>query len=252
MCRLLAYVSRPEREVGSAVADVLPAFTAQSREHKDGWGLAWHRRDGIDVLRKPTTARDDPTYAPTLANTISDAAVVHLRRATPGIDVSDANTHPFLRDGIAFVHNGFVGPINELDVLAGPDLTPAGGTDSERYFLAVLALMRTRVGPAAALYATAHRMLTLAHTSGANAILLTDDALHVACAYKPGSQPQGSAEDYFALSYRVEEDSVVIASSGVARPDWTSLPNGAVLSVARGSLKTTVIDATQSASSVAR
>lgn len=241
MCRLLAYVCQTERAVSSALAANLADFTAMSCEHKDGWGLAWHGTDGIEVVREPRTAADDPRYRERLDATVTDAALVHLRLATPGLAVKDANTHPFLRERMAFMHNGFVGPIADLDVLVASGPAAEGDTDSERYFLAVLALLETGVDAAEALHATAHRMLTLGHTSGANAMLLTDEALHVVCAYQPGSEPPGRPADYFQLRYRVDDEAVVVASTGVRQDGWTDLPNGCALTVQRKTLEVSVL-----------
>jgi predicted glutamine amidotransferase len=238
---LLACVSQTDCTVGATLASNLDDFTAMSREHKDGWGLAWHSGTGIAGVREPRTAADDPSYRARLDDTVTDAAMVHLRLATPGLPVTDANTHPFLRNGMAFMHNGFVGPIAALDALVAAGPAPVGDTDSERYFLAVLALMDTGVGAADALHATAHRMLTLAHTSGANAMLLTDDALHVVCAYRPGTEPPGRPADYFELRYRADETSIVIASTGVQQDGWTVLPNGHVLTVHRKALELSLL-----------
>ena len=237
MCRLLSYVCATE---GLIAADVLPAFTAMSTEHNHGWGLAWHAADGLHTEREPARAADSQRYRDLLDTTRTDAALVHLRLATPGLPVADRNTHPFVRDGLAFTHNGVVGPLTDIEALLDDDLHPAGDTDSERYFLAVLARVRAYTAPADALLQIAHRMLALPASSCANAMLLTDDALHVVCAYRPDRRPTGHGADYFELHYRVTPGAVVVASSGVPREGWTRLSNGSVLSVARKSLDYTV------------
>ena len=234
MCRLLSYVCASD-VAARVAADVLPSFTALSAEHKDGWGMAWHESDGVHVVREPATARDSARYAGVVASVATDAALLHLRLASPGIPVAEENSHPFLRDGYAFGHNGFVGPIDDVEKLVAPDLAPEGSTDSERYFLAVLTRIRDGEPADSALLNTAVDLLALTETSGANAILLADDALHVVCAYRPGSQPPGRPDDYFALRYRADDAAVVVASTGVARDDWHDLPNRSVLSVDRSS-----------------
>jgi predicted glutamine amidotransferase len=237
MCRLLSCVCVADSPLA---ADVLPAFTAMSTEHCDGWGLAWHTPDGLRTEREPVRAGDSRRYRDLLDTTRTDAALLHLRLATPGLPVTHPNTHPFLRDGLAFMHNGVVGPTAHIDALLDDDLPPVGDTDSERYFLAMLGLVRAGAAPAAALLQTAHRMLALSATSSANAMLLTDDALHVVCAYRPDRLPSNQGQDYFDLHYRVRPDAVVVASSGVPQSGWTRLSNGSVLSVARTSLDCTV------------
>lgn len=242
MCRLLSYVRVDESPISGAVSDVLARFTALSAVHKDGWGLAWHASDdGVRVEREACTAASSPRYAAQLS-TVSDAAVLHLRQASPGLAVTAANTHPFLRDGVAFAHNGFVGPVEDIDPLIDPSLVPEGSTDSERYFLAVLTAMRSGVAPAQALKQVADRLLELELTYSANAMMLTADALHVVCAYVPGRQSAGSPPDNYALRYRVDAETVIVASMGIAFEDWTELPNGSVLSIERTSLQRSILD----------
>ena len=242
MCRLLSYVQADESPISGAVSDVLARFTALSAVHKDGWGVAWHTPDDeVRVDREPLTAAASPRYVDQL-HTVSDAAVLHLRQATPGIDVSAANTHPFSRDGIGFAHNGFVGPVDSFASLIDPNLVPEGSTDSELYFLAVLTAMRSGVAPAQALKQVAGRLVELELTFSANAMLLTADALHVVCAYVPGRQAAANPADYYALRYHVDAEKVIVASQGIAFDDWTDLPNGSVLTVARSSLERSILD----------
>lgn len=240
MCRLLSYVAAREAAPADVLADVLPAFTELSADHKDGWGLAWPGVDGVQAVREPLAARVSERYTAALRDTVADAALLHLRLATPGLAVADANTHPFVRDGIAFIHNGFVGPIPEIEPMIHPDLPPEGDTDSERYFLALLTELRRGATPQRALADTAQQVLALDTSSSANAMLLTENALHVTCAYLPGKEPPGRDADYFVLRYRITPDAVIVASSGLPEAGWKVLPNGAVLSVARKSLECTI------------
>lgn len=239
MCRLLSFVCAPA-VAARVAADVLPAFTALSCEHKDGWGMAWHDTDGLHTVREPQAAHTSTRYADVVSTVTTSAALLHLRLASPGLAVAEENSHPFLRDGCAFGHNGFVGPIGDLDKFHAPDLVAAGSTDSEKYFLSVLTRMRDGEPAHLALLSTALDLLDLAETSSANASLLTADALHMVCAYRPGSQPPGRLEDYFTLRYRAEASAVIVGSDGVARDDWQRLPNRSVLSVDRVSRRCVV------------
>lgn len=242
MCRLLSYVRVDELPISAAVSDVLARFTALSAVHKDGWGIAWHAPDGqVRVEREAITASSSPRYVDQLG-IVSDAAVLHIRQATPGLDVTAANTHPFLRDGVGFAHNGFVGPVEAIDALIDPSLHSEGSTDSERYFLAVLTAIRSGLAPALALKQVADRLLELESTYSANAMLLTADALHVVAAYVPGRQAAGTAPDNYALRYHADAETVIVASKGIAFEDWTELPNGSVLSVERASLRRSILD----------
>ncbi len=68
MCRLLAWAARDACTVADALGSAdLAAFTALSRQHADGWGMAWcapgERDDPPSVERSTTCAADDPRFA---------------------------------------------------------------------------------------------------------------------------------------------------------------------------------------------
>jgi predicted glutamine amidotransferase len=233
MCRLLSYVSARESAAARTLANVAPAFTAMSSAHADGWGIAWRGPDGVRGVREARSARRSPLFGNTVASVITDAAILHLRDATTGLPIDATNTHPFVRDGFAFMHNGFVGPIGDIDAMIDSDLVPIGRTDSERYFLAVLTEIRAGRDVADALLAVADRVVELAGSTSANAMLLSSEALHVVCAYRPGRQPPEFGEDYFALRYLRTDESVVIGSTGIEQAGWTDLPERSVLTLDR-------------------
>jgi predicted glutamine amidotransferase len=113
MCRLFGYVSdRPTAVVDELGADAFREFTALTRVHGDGWGMAWHDEDGgTRTARSPASADEDPEYGRLAARPLGAAGFVHLRWATGGLDVNPHNTHPFVDGDYAFAHNGHVAPI---------------------------------------------------------------------------------------------------------------------------------------------
>ena len=240
MCRLLGYVAACDKVPADALADVLPAYTALSVHHCDGWGVAWRTPNGVRAVRQPVAAKDSAQYARVVERTRTDAAALHLRMATKGSTVGAENTHPFVRDGLAFTHNGFVGPIRQLEPFVDPGLRPQGSTDSEWYFLAVLTAMRHGLSVAEALGETARRLLALDASFSANATLLTPDALYSVCAWAPERLPEDRDASYFALRYRVGPDAVVVGSNELPQDGWSTLPTGAVLRVERGSLRCSI------------
>ena len=64
----------------------------------------------------------------------SNILLAHFRKASVGNRAIE-NTHPFLRNGWSFCHNG---TIYEEDKLPLEKYSPAGRTDSERFFLFLL------------------------------------------------------------------------------------------------------------------
>lgn len=247
MCRLFGYVTRTNRSVRDLLGEEgLAAFTSLSAVHADGWGAAWHETgtEGAPLTRivsSPRSAALDPEYAATVRTPLSCAGLVHLRWATGGLDVRPENTHPFFADGYAFAHNGHVSPIADLEAL----LTPAtrahlvGDTDSERYFRFVrqtidecgsevdgvgqaLATLIKKF-PAASLNAlmlAPERMFAIHINSRADSPLralraMFDDEEDI---------PARHTTEYFAMDYRVREDSIEVVSSGLDQPGWTPVP----------------------------
>ena len=150
MCRLLGYIADRPTSLCELIGDAgLDAFTALSAQHRDGWGVAWRGPDGMLSAEKALGAagRSDRWHA-LAATSLSNTGLAHLRWATPTLDVTDLNTHPFVADNMAFAHNGRLLPVADVDALL-PDAyrrQVGGTTDSERYF----ALIRARVAMGAA------------------------------------------------------------------------------------------------------
>jgi predicted glutamine amidotransferase len=246
MCRLLAHVARQPRTVAEAIgAADLASFADLSPRHPDGWGMAWWpdaaaaAGDGPpERTRAVGGAREDPAFHVATGQVPAQAAVVHLRGATPGLTLGLENCHPFVRDRAAFAQNGALYPQDRLSELLPPELeaTVDGSTDSERLFR----LFHARYGEGGRSFPAVVRD-TLAdvlqtYTSPVlNAMYLAPDALYVLNAHNPTSVPYaGDPPDMFAIRYRIEDDCVIVASSGFDQPasrGWWTLDNMTVLTV---------------------
>ncbi|MFE3857311.1 class II glutamine amidotransferase [Streptomyces griseorubiginosus] len=243
MCRLLGVVSRAPLPLAAALGELAAPFTELSREHADGWGIAaWPGRggDGPRVVKGIARAAGDRLWDDALGGTPADAAVLHLRMASPGLPVVPGNTHPFTAGGLAFAHNGFFSPYDALDGLIDPGLLSGagGGTDSERFFLRVLTLLRDK-GPVDALAQAAEDIRARTSFASLNCLLLTREALYAYADEDPESEvSRRRGPDFFRLRYRADGERVVVASSGVPQPDgaWSVLPYRRVLEVRRGDL----------------
>jgi hypothetical protein len=155
-----------------------------------------------------------------------------LRLASSGFAVSPANTHPFVADGSAFVHNGYI-PHSASLLRLLPDNETAhlkGETDSERYF----AVLRTHShgrfhSTRIQLGITA--LTRIANPFSLNCLLLTEDSLTgIAWHRRPGDPGGEAAEgyktpDYYDMSYMYKPESFVVASGGWQNEGWTQLPN---------------------------
>ncbi|MCU1671863.1 MAG: hypothetical protein JWP40_4790 [Blastococcus sp.] len=269
MCRLLGWVARD----GLSLRDVLGeesyvAFAQLSRVHADGWGLAYADADGygdggIEVERSTTNASSDPAFAATATDVAARAAIAHLRWASPGLPVAMANAHPFLLSQSAMAHNGGIYPFDRIDELVPDEWRSqlTGTTDSERYFLAVLAELAATGGDmTAALPRVLNRITEEFTPSSLNAMFLTQEALYVVNCHDASIRPDLPPPDsqsvdemvealeeqapYYDLRYRRTESSVVVASSGFAQPEgggWRRMANNSLLVVDRSDLEVSEI-----------
>jgi predicted glutamine amidotransferase len=251
MCRLLAHVSRRPLTVAEAVGEAdISAFADLSPRHPDGWGMAWWPLldaavDGAVPERRRAvgSALADPEFAAAMHTVAGCANVVHLRGATPGLTIELENCHPFVRPGAAFAQNGAIHPQHLLPELLPEELEEevAGSTDSERLFLYLYDRLEDGRPFAEVVREALAELLEQFTSPVLNSMYLTPEHLHVINAHNPTSLPYpGDPHDLFALRYRVEDDLVVVASSGFDQPEsrgWRTLDNMTVLTVAIDTLE---------------
>lgn len=241
MCRLLGVVSADPHTLADSLADVLGTFAELSREHNDGWGMAAWRDGELGTVRDTAPAHDSTAYLNAL-RTSTDAALLHLRMASPDLPVELRNTHPFRAGAVAFAHNGYFTPLTAVDELIDPELLAnvAGGTDSERYFLRMLSRLRTQ-GPVNALALAAADIRDRATMGSLNCMLLDEHALYVYADENPESEVRKRrGPEFFRMRYQVTAGRVIVASSGIAPASddaWRELPYRHVLEVRRSDLR---------------
>jgi predicted glutamine amidotransferase len=260
MCRLLGYCSRDAAPVAELLGpEGFRDFTSLSDLHADGWGMAWYAGSKPASWKSPGRASTEREYDKLAWQPLGDLGLVHLRWATPGLAVTDANTHPFRYGPYTFAHNGAIHPQARLGEMLPPEWERqrSGTTDSERYFLHLMWRLAARDGDMAAAIADTTAGLSQRYTtSSLNAILLAPDALYAISFHDRSMVPVeelrqvGRADHpdevaaYFDLAYRVTGDTVLVASSGWPMPGWTPLPSGNVLVTDRRTLTTTVLPIT--------
>jgi predicted glutamine amidotransferase len=243
MCRLLGTVSTTPVTLDDVLGTEREAFLGLAAVHGDGWGHAWSTGPAdLTVRKSPESALASAELAELARSRPAEAALTHLRWATLGLSVRPDNTHPFTDGRIAFAHNGSVTPPAALDALIAPELAARrrGDTDSERYFLAVLSRMAEGASAGEALAATVADVLAgPAQVHSLNCLLLAPEALYAVCVYDPG---WGDDRDYYPLLHRREGDTVVVASTGwTDSAGWTTVSNGQMLVVERGTLVTSIV-----------
>lgn len=150
MCRYVVYKGAP------ITIDLLTTRPAHSIIHQsyksrlmheplngDGFGLSWYVPD---VSPRPAQYRSiQPAWNNVnllhLARVSrSPMILAHVRAATPGLGISEANCHPFTADRFAFMHNGAIGEFAKVERNLREGLTDEsyqwihGTTDSELAF----------------------------------------------------------------------------------------------------------------------
>ena len=96
MCRLFGFRSAVPAAVHTALVTEKNSLVIQSREHKDGWGIAAY---GLEP--RPTVAHgvgpahSDPDFHRVSSLVSSHTVVAHVRLASVGA-VELRNSHPFL------------------------------------------------------------------------------------------------------------------------------------------------------------
>lgn len=153
MCRLLGIVASELTEFGLALTKAPRCLATLSREHKDGWGIAIHDGSAHGEIGDPSwhlhkgtaPADEDSRFHELAARSRGHLLVAHVRQKTVGPTRLE-NTHPFVRDGWVFAHNG---TIEDQDVLragcSGRRLREiTGDTDSELFFAYLLTRLDER------------------------------------------------------------------------------------------------------------
>ncbi|GAC1611618.1 MAG: class II glutamine amidotransferase [Mycobacteriales bacterium] len=252
MCRLVGWVSARPVSVRQALGpDGLEHLRQLSHQHADGWGMAWWTDQNLRVETSHRPAYSSAAYSTLTDEVQSDAGMVHLRWATPGLAVAPQNTHPFVVGDWAFGHNGAVRPALGLLDLLGADghARLRGDTDSER-LLHVLLDRLARHGVSDGLRRTVADVCRDLTPTSLNALLLGREELVALCSHgapeaEDAAVTSGPPEDqpgYFDLRWHRRDDVVVVSSEPLGGGDWESVPNGAALRVRRADLGVELID----------
>lgn len=248
MSRMLAYVADRALSPREAWGEGLVGeFADLARLHADGWGSA-----SIDARGEVAAEGGVEAFEPgqLAAAGVSAARLLYLRFASKGSPALPQNTQPFVRDGLAFQHNGLLAPRDRaLGLLAPADVADlVGTTDSEVYF----AIVRRHLGAAApdeparlsALAAAVNEVRAAYPDACLNAFVLDGAGLFVVHSagraatpllafrergFAPESLPPGHGPDYNTLRVvRGASGAFVVATTGVDQAGWQALPADSV------------------------
>jgi predicted glutamine amidotransferase len=239
VCRLLGVIATRRDPLRELLADDLAPFVDLACEHPDGWGIGHIDSVGrVAIAKGPARADQSARFSRLAAETVTDAAILHLRLASANMRIAGVNTHPFGDASGAFAHNGYFTPADALDALLGPGVISAqGDTDSERYYLAIRRGIDNGMAPATAISVAAAEIRARATKwVSLNCLFLTPRALYAYADHDPGSEvSRRRGPRFFDLRCRVEQDRIVVASEGWPQPAdrWLPLPERRVVEIPR-------------------
>ena len=234
MCRLLGYSSNTPTTFSEVVGSNFNQFVKLADDHCDGWGIATTNNHTADLYKEPVAATKSEHFKEQLEKHKSSAALLHLRWATEGMPVNQANTHPFTYQDISFIHNGSITPPTALDPLIDKKYLSLakGSTDSERYFLYLLTQIEKH-GFVDGIKSGISYIKNNCSYSSINMMITNKDYFVAACVYNQDKIPDRfkDSPDYYHLKYTKKDGQVVVASSGWDQEGWLEIPNGSVLVV---------------------
>ncbi|WP_164000434.1 class II glutamine amidotransferase [Pyxidicoccus caerfyrddinensis] len=150
MCRLFGFRSSTPAAVHPALVTEKNSLLIQSREHKDGWGIAAYGAEPLPLVAHGVgPAHSDPDFERVSSRVSSHTVVAHIRLASVGA-VELRNSHPFHHGRWSFGHNGtlreFAKHRSAVEALISPSLRGhiKGTTDSERCFYLFLTRLAAR------------------------------------------------------------------------------------------------------------
>lgn len=146
MCRLLGIVASEPTEFGLVLTEAPRSLATLSREHPDGWGVATHHAtqhakhaDAWNLQKGTEPAGTCRQFREVAGRSRGHVLVAHIRQKTVGPTRLE-NTHPFVRDGWVFAHNGTIKEQDEVRARCSARRLReiSGDTDSELFFAFVL------------------------------------------------------------------------------------------------------------------
>lgn len=212
----------------------IPPTPVTRAGHHDGWGMARSNPGTtgmIPIDRQLGSAFQSQGFKAAL-NSIADPPHIflcHLRKASPKVAVTLANTQPFFARGWALIHNGTV--INAERLSRDRSLKPSSdNSDTEylfHYFLTHL-LNKSDSSKDRETLRDATAAITLDYTA-VNALLSNGRDLFTI-------RNHTRHEDYYTLYYHRRPGSVIVCSerlhSGNLRAErWQSLPNRSIMQI---------------------
>ena len=133
MCRLFGLYANKLVNAYFSFFEAKRSFENLSREHSQGWGIAWFDGFKWDLYKEPQSLHESNEAKRRIKNIRGIIIISHVRRASQG-EVKKENTHPWLYKDYVFAHNGDANREKLLNLLSENYKDLEGETDSEVLF----------------------------------------------------------------------------------------------------------------------
>jgi glutamine amidotransferase len=133
MCRLFDLYANKLVNVYFSFFEAERGFENLSREHSQGWGIAWFDGYKWDLYKEPQSLHESNEAKRRIKNIHGIIIISYVGRATRGVRKRE-NTHPWLYKGYVFAHNGDADKEKLLNLLSENHKDLEGETDSEVFF----------------------------------------------------------------------------------------------------------------------
>lgn len=257
MCRIAAYIG-PSTPLSSLLYEPPHSLEVQAYKPRelvsgtvnvDGTGVAWWKAEESEPLRyvterPPWSDANLPALAPRL---IGSPILAVVRSATAGIPAGVGSAHPFIHEGIAGSHNGFVTGFHDNtawtflealpeDLRARVDVL----SDSLLLFLMVVAARREASSEplARAVALAAERATAVCTATGVNASLnlVAVDKTEIAAVRSASGVPSNSL--YTLADGKRWGGGLLLASEPLDdAAGWTEVPDAHVCSITAGGVR---------------
>lgn len=241
MCRMLGIVAKSGIDASllrdfRTLAEIGRVRKGAQAGHRDGWGIAYFDEDAPDYAgRRPRSASEDIREYEQACKRVDEKRpriiIAHVRKASQG-SCSLENTHPFIKDGWCFAHNGTIYYTQEK---------LKGRTDSERFFEDIVARMKEGKGVVDAIAGAVSVARELKNERGERSTSLTFLMADSTRLY--GYRECSVAPEYYTMFYSFSSEMAIVAQEmewlarKMPRVSWRELENKELLIVDADTLK---------------
>jgi predicted glutamine amidotransferase len=212
----------------------IPPIANLQPGHKDGWGLACsvESKEGMQLIGKHIgSAYNSPEYSQYLDELIYEPYVLlcHLRKASPGIEISLGNAQPFITNNWAFIHNGTVYNPETLKY-SEQYIFSSDNSDSEYYFHYLLTKLEKKGSNQSPANTLVDSVANIKVDFSSLNCMLTDGNSFYSVRYC------SKHHSYYTLFYYQDDSGVVFSSEPIetdllSKENWIEVENRSVVEI---------------------